>query len=77
MITQRENLQIQDRSLSKKARQMHKAVFGLVGIWLIFTVTLLVATWRVGQSGKYSNSHLNSWTLEGRNFSTVQSKSSK
>ncbi|WP_317109673.1 hypothetical protein [Chroococcidiopsis sp. SAG 2025] len=56
---------------------MHKAVFGLVGIWLTFTTTFLIAGWRVSQSGKYSNSYLNSWTLESPELPTVRSQQDK
>ncbi|MDV2996085.1 MAG: hypothetical protein N4J56_005739 [Chroococcidiopsis sp. SAG 2025] len=77
MITQQKNCSNQTRLNQIQVRQMHKAVFGLVGIWLTFTTTFLIAGWRVSQSGKYSNSYLNSWTLESPELPTVRSQQDK
>lgn len=77
MITQQENYSNQTRLHQIQVRQMHKAVFGLVGIWLAFTTTFLIAGWRVSQSGRYSNFYLNSWTIDSQELPTVRSQQDK
>lgn len=77
MINRQENSSERTRLNQIQARRMHKAVFGLVGIWLVFSATFLIASWRVSQSGKYSNSHLNSWTLDSQELPKVSSQQGK
>ena len=49
-------------------KRMHKYVFGLVGVFLLFAITLPIACLRVKQDKRLINYnfHLKSLTLEGK-----------
>ncbi|MFM9263740.1 hypothetical protein [Tychonema sp. BBK16] len=48
------------------AREMHKIVWGGVGVLTLFFVTYPIAMWRVSQMEKFRGSHVKSFTLEGK-----------
>ncbi len=50
------------------ARDMHKYVLGLVGVWVLFGITFAIACARVSQDKKFAdvNSHVKSMNLEGK-----------
>jgi hypothetical protein len=58
------------------AREMHKYVLGLVGLWVLFGITFATALPRVSQDKKFANahSHVKSMTLEGK-WENVSKKS--
>jgi hypothetical protein len=51
-----------------QAKEMHKYVLGLLGVWLLFLITAPIASLRVSQDQKFANVgfHVKSWTLEGK-----------
>jgi hypothetical protein len=59
---------MQERIKSLPAREMHKYVLGLVGLWVLFGVTFSIACIRVSQDKKFADArfHLKSMTLEGK-----------
>jgi nicotinamide riboside transporter PnuC len=48
------------------SRQMHKYVFGLVGVWLLFMIAFSSAYFRVTQNEKFADVPVKSLTLEGQ-----------
>jgi hypothetical protein len=48
------------------ATQMHGYVFGLLGVFLLFTITFPIACWRLRQDKKFAkyDFHLKSLTVE-------------
>ena len=48
------------------AKEMHKIVWGGVGVLILFFVTYPIAMWRVSQMEKFRGSHVKSFTLEGK-----------
>jgi hypothetical protein len=51
-----------------QAKEMHKYVLGLLGVWLLFLITAQIASLRVSQDKKFADVgfHVKSWTLEGK-----------
>jgi hypothetical protein len=58
---------MQEPMKQHQAKEMHKYVLGLLGIWLLFLITAPIASLRVSQDQKFANVgfHVKSWTLEG------------
>jgi hypothetical protein len=49
------------------SQQMHRYVFYLLGVFLLFAISFPISFWRVSKEKKFAdyNSHLKSLTLEG------------
>lgn len=68
MLTQKrtsssETFDLNSRKLN--GRDLHKYVWGSIGILLIFLATFPLACWRVAQSDKFENQPFKSLTLDG------------
>jgi len=59
---------MQEPMKQHQAKEMHKYVLGLLGIWLLFLITAPIASLRVSQDQKFADFdfHVKSWTLEGK-----------